>query len=151
MTDACSNHALHLISIVDRIKYNSSTHCATVSLIVRRRRRSSVEWLTNGVILLVASLLFWGVWQTTQPRRLFIVRITKGEPHIAKGKVNSAFIERVRELISQHGLTAGWVRGVDERGHRVRLEFSRCFPPEACQQLRNWWVNSGLSSSSRFK
>jgi pimeloyl-ACP methyl ester carboxylesterase len=100
------------------------------------------------LILLVGGLVMWGVWQASQPRRLFLVRVLDGRARVASGKVTAMFLERVREIVDEHGIKTATVAGV-LRGARISLQFSRQFPPPACQQLRNWWEISGWGAVKR--
>jgi hypothetical protein len=100
-----------------------------------------MEWFGKGLLLLLAGLVVWQVWRASRPR-LFAVRLDEGTPRAARGVVTPAFLQRVREVASDHGVTAGRVIGV-MRGPHIGLEFSRQFPGPARQQLRNWWAMSG--------
>ncbi len=101
-----------------------------------------MELLGKSVLLLIGGLIVWGLWRALQPGRLFIVRISGGEARAISGKVTAAFLARLNELASEHGINAGEVRGAST-GTRIRLEFSRQFPASARQQMRNWWTVSG--------
>jgi uncharacterized protein DUF3634 len=105
-----------------------------------------VDWLGNVLMLLVAGVVIWLLWQASRPPRLFVVRINAGEPHVLAGTVTPAFLQRVREVVTEHGITVGQVYGVSARGNRIRLEFAGRFPPAARQQLRNWWAESGWTA-----
>jgi hypothetical protein len=92
--------------------------------------------------LLIGGLVIWSLWRAAQPRPAFVVRITGGEPYAVAGTVTPAFLQRVREVAADCGVTTGRVAGLP-RGRRIRLAFSRHIPKNARQQLRNWWVMSG--------
>lgn len=110
-----------------------------------------MEWLGKGLVLLIAGIIVWGLWRASRPPRLFIVRIAGGAPHLASGNVTAAFLQRVREIVTEHGIPSGQVCGVRVWGNQIRLEFTGQFPPEARQQLRNWWVQSGWPAGPRRK
>jgi hypothetical protein len=94
------------------------------------------------VALLIAGLLVYALWRAAQPRPVFVVRITNGEPRAVTGTVTAAFLQRVREVAADCGVTSGRVTG-SPRGRRIRLAFSQHIPEGARQQLRNWWMMSG--------
>jgi hypothetical protein len=108
-----------------------------------------VEWLVKGLGLLVGGAVIWGLWRTSRPRRLFIVRIAGGETRVVAGKVTPAFLKRVREIAAEHGVRSGRVYGVSAPANQIRLQFAGRFPPSACQQLRNWWGASGWAAGPR--
>jgi hypothetical protein len=101
-----------------------------------------MDLIVRCVALLIGGLVIWSLWRAAQPRPAFVVRITGGEPRAVTGTVTPAFLERVREVAAEWGITAGRVTGLP-RGRRIRLAFSRHIPQRARQQLRNWWVMSG--------
>jgi hypothetical protein len=92
--------------------------------------------------LLLIGLVFGLAWSAFQPRYVFLLRIERGEPRIAKGKVTPAFLQQVSEIGRRAGVTPGWVGGV-WRGRRIALVFSRSWPSSCQQQLRNQWVLEG--------
>jgi hypothetical protein len=104
--------------------------------------------LANAVTLAVVGLIVWGLVRAGRPGPVFVIRLTRGEPHATGGTVTAAFLQRVREVAAEHRVTTGRVAGVPRRG-RIALTFSRHFPPAAQQQLRNWWVASGWSLPKR--
>jgi hypothetical protein len=108
-----------------------------------------VEWLGNGLVLLIGGLVIWGLWRASRPPRMFVIRIARGQPRVVAGKVTPAFLRRVREVVAEHGIPAGRVYGLSGRDRRIRLKFTRRFPPSACQQLRNWWEQSGWTAGPR--
>jgi hypothetical protein len=110
-----------------------------------------VEWLGKGLVLLIGGVVIWGLWRGTRQPRLFVVRIAGGEPRVVAGTVTPAFLQRVREVAAEHGVAAGRVYGVSAPGNRIRLKFAGRFPPPACQQLRNWWAQSGWRAGARRK
>ena len=101
-----------------------------------------MELLEKGLALLVGGLIIWGLWRAVQPRPVFVVRIVHGEPRPIFGRVTQAFLQRLREVAANHGVTTGRVTGLVSRG-RIRLQFSRQIPEPGRQQLRNWWAVSG--------
>ena len=101
-----------------------------------------MDLLVRCVALLVGGLVVWSLWRAAQPRPLFVVRISAGEPRAVLGTVTPAFLRRVREVAADCGVTTGRATG-SARGRRIRLGFSRHIPENARQQLRNWWMMSG--------
>jgi hypothetical protein len=92
--------------------------------------------------LLLIGLVFGLAWLAFQPRYVFLLRIERGEPRVAKGKVTPAFLREVSDTYRRAGVTHGWVGGV-RRGKRIALVFSRSLPSSCQQQLRNQWVVEG--------
>jgi hypothetical protein len=104
--------------------------------------------LYNLLVVAFSALIMWALWRTAQPPRVFVVHITSGEPRAVAGTVTRAFLQRVREVAAEHGVTMAWVWGVARRG-RISLRFSGHMPPPGCQQLRNWWAVSGWTVKHR--
>ena len=100
------------------------------------------------VFFLILAAIGWAVWRLGPESALFVVRIDRGEPHAVSGTVTPAFLSVLREVAAQHRIANARIRGV-AAGKQVRLEFSRQFPPAACQQVRNWWGVSGWRSAPR--
>jgi hypothetical protein len=90
--------------------------------------------LKLGLLLLVA----WGLWSALRPRPQFVVRITNGVPHVARGKVAATFLQEISAACDRHGVRRGEVRGV-AAGTRIALKFSSAMPDRCRQQLRNVW------------
>jgi hypothetical protein len=101
-----------------------------------------MQWLDEILFLLIAALVVWGLWRVSRPKRLFVVRIADGKPGATTGTMTPALLDFVGEIAAEHDIATGEVRGVAQ-GNLIRLEFSREFPKEARQQLRNWWSISG--------
>lgn len=96
---------------------------------------------------LLAKLVLFGliaaaVWYALQPKCAFVLKIAGGVPKATYGAVTPSMLERVRETCQEHGLDRAVIRGL-KRQQRISLSFSRNVPPEAQQQLRNWWVMNG--------
>jgi len=72
------------------------------------------------------------------PRFQFMIQISGGELRVTKGKVPAEFLDNVREVCRESGITSGWVGGV-KRGKATALKFSRQIPPHCQQRLRNIW------------
>jgi hypothetical protein len=96
----------------------------------------------------IVGFFAWAFWKCAQPQCHFVVRIAAGVPSVRKGVVTPAFLEHLRDLCREHGIEHGLVRGV-ARGQHISLAFSRAFPPEASQALRNWWAISGWPTGPR--
>jgi hypothetical protein len=90
------------------------------------------------VVVLVAA----GFWFAFRPRYAFGIRIERGVPRVASGKVTAAFLLEIAEVCRQLGVKRGWVGGV-RRGRKIVLAFSRGMPPPARQRLRNLWALKG--------
>lgn len=88
--------------------------------------------------LLVAVVAGGLLWFAFQPRYVFVVRIDKGVPRVAKGKVTMAFVHEVEQVCAEAQLATGWLGGV-RRGHGIALAFSRSIPRACQQRLRNLW------------
>ncbi len=102
-----------------------------------------MEFLGKALFLAFAAAVIYGLWRLGRPPRLFVVRLTNGEPAATTGSVTVSFLDVIREIAAEHGIVAGRLWGVVVNEQRVRLEFSREFPPSAQQKLRNWWGISG--------
>jgi hypothetical protein len=94
------------------------------------------EWLVKA---LVVSFVVWVFWSFVQPQYVFVIRISRGQPSIRKGRVTRAFLQRVSAVCQEGGVVRGWIGGV-QRGRRIALRFSRQFPPGPQQRLRNEWL-----------
>jgi hypothetical protein len=104
--------------------------------------------LLQAAVLVGAGLLVYVIWRASRPRRLFAVRLRDGEATATTGTVTPAFLQCVREVAAEHGVHKGHVLGITD-GRRIRLEFSRQFPPKGRQQIRNWWGVSGWRAGKR--
>jgi hypothetical protein len=107
-------------------------------------RLFTVDLLWDGLVLVVAASIMWGLWRASQPRCAFVVQVRDGEPRVITGTATAAFLQRIREVVASYGVAKATVSGM-ARGSRIALQFSRDIPPPACQQLRNWWAISGWS------
>jgi hypothetical protein len=108
-----------------------------------------MELLGNGLVLVLAGVVIWGLWRASLPPRLFVVRIVSARPTPAVGTVTPAFLRQVGEIAAEYGVDSGQVCGVACRGGQVRLVFSGQFPESARQRLRNWWAVSGWRAGRR--
>ncbi len=97
------------------------------------------EW---AVPLLVIGFVAWVLWSIVQPRYTFEIRIRDGQPQARKGQVTPAFLHHVAETCRSAGVVQGWIGGV-QRGRQATLRFSRHFPPNVQQHLRNEWFAAG--------
>lgn len=95
------------------------------------------------VLLAVAAA---ATWFALGPSPLFVIAIENGTPRAIRGTVSPGVLGALAEICADCGVRTGTVRGVPE-GDRIRLEFSRNLPRPFQQQVRNWWVNSGFSTS----
>ena len=100
---------------------------------------------------MLAGLVLIGVfgtvaWTFTAGRTIFVVRIVNGAAVRKRGTVTDRFLAEVEKLAREHALTSGCIWGVQAGKDRIRLRFSRAFPPGSQQQLRNWWYCNGWSA-----
>jgi hypothetical protein len=86
----------------------------------------------------VLAVVFSLLQSALAPRFHFLVQISAGELRVTKGKVSAEFLDNVREVCRDFGVTSGWIGGV-KRGKAIALKFSRHFPPPSQQRLRNIW------------
>jgi hypothetical protein len=87
---------------------------------------------------LVIGFFAWAFWSILQPQYAFEIRIEGGQANARKGKVTSTFLVGVAEICQECGVNRGWIAGV-RRGRRIALRFSRHFPRDSRQRLRNEW------------
>ena len=102
---------------------------------------------------ILAGLVLIGVfgavaWTLTTGRTMFVVQIVNGTAVRKRGAVTDRFLAEVEKLSREHALSAGCVWGVQVGPERIRLRFSRNFPPGSQQQLRNWWNCNGWTARS---
>lgn len=94
------------------------------------------------VTLVIVSALFWFGRRAIHSSVVFAVRLRDGQPETLRGAVTPAFLDAVRDLCRDHGVTQGELRGYSSGGP-IRLWFSAHIPEGFRQQLRNWWTISG--------
>ncbi len=92
--------------------------------------------------LAVVALIVRAAWIAGRPRSWFRIKLRRGEPIVASGKVAPGFLAAVREIAREHGLGSGSIAG-EPRAVGVGLVFSRHFPLDARQQIRNAWGYAG--------
>lgn len=97
-----------------------------------------MEIMIKTAALVVAALVVRGLWTAGRGRRLFVVKVARGEAVAVSGKVTPAFLRQVGEIAAANGIRRGRLAGV-ANGSRIRLEFSSEFSEGSRQQLRNWW------------
>jgi hypothetical protein len=93
------------------------------------------DWLIQ---LLVIAFVVWMAWHFLRRRYVFEIRVDDGHPRVRKGKVTAAFVSQLTEACQSSGVVRGWIGGV-RRGRQVALHFSREFPANLQQRLRNEW------------
>jgi hypothetical protein len=91
---------------------------------------------------LVIGFVCWVIWTILQAQYSLDIRVKGGQPSIRKRKATPRFLDCVTEVCREHEIVQGWVSGV-QHGRRMSLHFSRHFPPEARQRLRNAWQWAG--------
>ncbi len=74
-------------------------------------------------------------------RYRFMVTIHGVEVRVTRGKVQSQFLDNIRAICREHGVTSGWIGGVTQ-GKSIALRFSSNIPYACQQRLRNVWFNS---------
>lgn len=94
-----------------------------------------IQLVVVAVILAVVLVL---LQNALTPRFQFMIHIKRGDARVTKGKVQPEFLDNVREICREFGISEGWVGGV-KRGKSIALRFSRHFPPQCQQRLRNVW------------
>lgn len=94
----------------------------------------------------VAVVLYFLLW--AKPAALFVIEISNGAALTKQGKVTEAFLDEITEQCVVAQVLKGEVRGIP-RGPRIALEFSREFPPDLQQRLRNWWGMHGWLATPR--
>lgn len=93
------------------------------------------EWVLR-VVVIVA--IVWVISISLRPQYVFEIRIVNGTPEVRRGKVVSTFLDHIRSVCAEGGMSSGWIGGV-RVGKRITLRFSRQFAPGPRQRLRNYW------------
>jgi hypothetical protein len=97
------------------------------------------EWLIKALVI---GFVAWVIWSVLQPQYAFEIRIKDGHAEARRGKVTATFLHMVAETCQAGGVVQGWIGGV-RRGRQTALRFSRHFPPNIQQRLRNAWYAAG--------
>jgi hypothetical protein len=87
----------------------------------------------------LVGLVIAAFYLALQPRYLFLVRIRNGMSCFSKGKVTTAFLEEIDEVVREARITRGWIGGL-RRGRQVVLAFSPDISRPCQQRLRNLWL-----------
>ena len=87
------------------------------------------------------AVIFFLLQAALVPRYVFVVQINGAELNVTKGKVRGDFLDDVREVLAEFGVTSGWIGGV-KRGKQIALRFSGNIPQPCQQRLRNLWFTS---------
>lgn len=101
------------------------------------------ELVTRVVLIGIAG---WVVWGMTSRRTVFVVRLSAGKATAARGRITAAFLTEVAQISRTANIPRGCIWGVVHSEGRIALRFSRAFPPDIQQQLRNWWACHGWST-----
>lgn len=96
------------------------------------------------VLIAVAAAVYWAV----RPKPLFFLQVRAGRVRVVSGTVTQACVDQAESICGMHGIASGSISGFRTRSGRIRLTVSREFPPEALQQLRNWWAEFGWNAPS---
>ena len=60
----------------------------------------------------LGALVLWALWSVLRPRPVFVVRIIRGTPRVARGTVTPAFVQEVAEVCTRHRVRDAAVQGV---------------------------------------
>jgi hypothetical protein len=94
------------------------------------------------IVLAIAAGIVAVIMQAAfMPRYVFLVQIHGSQLAVTKGKVRGEFLDEVREVLGEFGVTSGWIGGV-KRGKAIALRFSGNIPTPCQQRLRNLWFTS---------
>ena len=99
-----------------------------------------MEYVAVVAVLILLAVLF--SWKVTTHGRVFVVRVRSRVPFLVRGKVSSAFVTELAEVLQRHEVRRGAIYGVRRRG-TVGLKFSPGIPQTARQALRNVWAMHG--------
>lgn len=91
---------------------------------------------------IIGFAVMWAIWKASRPQAQFVVRLTQSQIETTAGKITAAFLDQIHVVAQQNNIRDGEIRGMSV-AQRIQLKFSADFPPEAAQQLRNWWVMHG--------
>jgi Protein of unknown function (DUF3634) len=89
----------------------------------------------------VFAVIFFLLQAALVPRYVFVVQINGPSLNVTKGKVRGDFLDDLREVLREFGVTSGWIGGV-KRGKSIALRFSGNIPQPCQQRLRNLWFTS---------
>jgi hypothetical protein len=90
----------------------------------------------------LVALVIVAFYVALQPRYLFLVCIQDGMSRLHKGKLTTAFLDEIDQVVREARITRGWIGGI-KRGQRVVLAFSRGISRPCQQRLRNLWLLRG--------
>src|SRR6516162_9578656 len=94
------------------------------------------------VVLAVALVVVLAILHVALAQRYyFMIMIYRGKPRVTKGKVHAVFLDNIRAVCEEHGITSGWIGGVRQR-KSIALRFSSNIPYGCQQRLRNICFNS---------
>src|SRR5262245_35041976 len=94
------------------------------------------------IVLAVAAGIVAVILQAAfMPRYVFLVHINGSQLAVTKGKVHGQFLDEMREVLGEFGVTSGWIGGI-KRGKAIALRFSGNIPAPCQQRLRNLWFTS---------
>jgi hypothetical protein len=89
--------------------------------------------------LVILAVFLYITWHIFRPRYVFTVHLTPNGVRVKHGELKPEFLDQLQDLQKQTGLSQGWVRGY-QQGRQVRLTFSREFPADCKQRVRNLWA-----------
>jgi hypothetical protein len=105
-----------------------------------------VDFAVVAGLILVAVVVWLAL--SARPEALFVIEIRNGAALTKTGKVTEAFLDEITEQCVAAGVHRGELRGIP-RGRRISLAFSREFPLDLQQRLRNWWALHGWRAAAR--
>jgi hypothetical protein len=105
-----------------------------------------VDFGVVAFVIIVAVVLYFLLW--SKPAAIFVIEVRNGAALTKEGKVTEAFLDEVTEQCVAARVMTGEVRGIP-RGPRISLSFSKEFPADLQQRLRNWWGMHGWLATPR--
>jgi hypothetical protein len=94
--------------------------------------------LARYVLLALGLSLAVAIVRAAMPQPHFRIKLVAQSPRVVRGRVKSDFLDILSQLAHEYDITRGTVSGF-VHNRVVRLRFSREFPAEVQQRLRNSW------------
>jgi hypothetical protein len=105
-----------------------------------------MDYSVIAFVIIVAVVLYFLL--KGKPPAIFVIEVRNGAALTKEGKVTEAFLDEITEQCVAARVLMGEVRGIP-RGPRISLQFSKEFPADLQQRLRNWWVMNGWLATPR--